>query len=145
MMHVFFYGTLKRAGANYRVLVDLGARFVAEATTVEPRLLVDLGPYPALLPASNVGATCVAGEVFEIDDATIAALDEFEGVPSLYARESIALTTTDGRHLTAFVYVLAIAPPPHARPIANGRYSGRGIVLPGGASPDQIDDDSVLD
>jgi gamma-glutamylcyclotransferase (GGCT)/AIG2-like uncharacterized protein YtfP len=145
-LFVFFYGTLMRMGANHRVLIELGARFVTEAKTCSPRVLVDLGPYPALLPDGTLeGACCVAGEVFEIDEAMLGALDEFEGVPLLYTRESIALEASDGRALTAFVYVLARRPPARARPIADGRYRGRGVVLEDGASPEQLPEDDVLD
>ncbi|MBC7051966.1 gamma-glutamylcyclotransferase, partial [Salmonella enterica subsp. enterica serovar Enteritidis] len=44
---VFVYGTLMREQANHRVLVEIGARRVGEAVSMEPRTLVDLGPYPA--------------------------------------------------------------------------------------------------
>jgi gamma-glutamylcyclotransferase (GGCT)/AIG2-like uncharacterized protein YtfP len=144
MALVFVYGTLLRAGANHSVLVDLGARFVCEATTSSVRILVDLGPYPALLPSASsfaLATTCVVGEVFEVDDAAIAVLDEFEGAPTLYTRETIALTASDGSSVSAYVYELARTPPARARPIANGRYLATGVVLPHGADPDQIEGD----
>ncbi len=140
MALLFFYGTLKRDGANHGVLVDLGARFVADATTAMPRVLVDLGPYPALL-ASLEGATSrIHGELFEVDDEMLDALDEFEGAPDLYRRERLAFRTADGKNVDAFAYVLALPPPAHARHIADGRYVARGVALPNGATPEQLDE-----
>jgi gamma-glutamylcyclotransferase (GGCT)/AIG2-like uncharacterized protein YtfP len=150
---VFVYGTLMRAGANHAVLDRLDARFVATATTREPRLLVDLGPYPALLPASRDAqpATArVSGEVWELDDSALRELDAFEGYPDLYTRERVALLTDAasddeaGRELEAFVYVLARRPPAHARVISSGRYDAMGTVLPEGATPEQIETVSTL-
>lgn len=146
---VFVYGTLMRAQPNHRVLVEVGARFVAEARTREPRTLVDLGPYPALLPrdadagpdaGADAGASRVAGELYEVDDDALGVLDEFEGCPDLYTRERIALEDASAEGdadadagLDAWTYVLARAVPPHARVVAGGRYRGGGRVLAEGA------------
>jgi len=109
MAHVFVYGTLMRGGTNHHVLADLGARFVAAARTAAPRTVVDLGPYPALLPsdaARDAGATPIPGELFEIADDEIAALDDFEGVPDLYRRERI-LIAMETCTMEAWVYVFS--------------------------------------
>lgn len=141
---VFVYGTLMRAGANHAVLERLDARFVTTASTLHPRILVDLGPYPALLPSneSTIPPSRVSGEVWEIDDSALDDLDAFEGCPDLYSRERITLLTdAEGaeRELDAFGYVLARRPPPHARILASGRYGTPGTVLPEGAMPEQIE------
>jgi len=142
---VFVYGTLMRAGANHAVLLRLGCRFVGLATTREPRVLVDLGPYPALLPSGREesAVSCVSGEVWEIDDSALRELDAFEGSPELYTRERIRLLVDpevdEGGELEAFVYVLARRPPAHARVITSGRYAEAGTVLPDGAAPEQIE------
>jgi gamma-glutamylaminecyclotransferase len=147
---VFVYGTLMRAGANHSVLLRLGCRFASAATTREPRTLVDLGPYPALLPlraGTPEPTTCIEGEIWEIDDSALRELDAFEGCPELYTRERIALVTPDDarskrREVEAFVYVLARRPPAHARVITTGRYGVAGVALPEGAAPEQFDDES---
>lgn len=128
---VFVYGTLMHEQPNHRVLVELGARRIGEAITTSARTLVDLGPYPALLPidaARDATGSRVAGEIYEIDDAQLAPLDAFEGCPDLYTREPIALQH-DGGVVEAWTYVLARTPPSHAVVVATGRYGGGGVVL----------------
>jgi gamma-glutamylcyclotransferase (GGCT)/AIG2-like uncharacterized protein YtfP len=135
-MVVFVYGTLMRGTANHDVLARTGARFVGDARTTTTRTLVDLGPYPALLPfdrARDAGATPVTGELFEIEAAALETLDAFEGTPSLFRRETIAVVL-DGAVIgvrersdresviDAYVYVLAREMPAGARVIGGGRY-----------------------
>ena len=151
MAHVFVYGTLLRGAANHDVLARLGARFVARARTAEPRTLLDLGPYPALLPRDaerDRDASPVFGEVYAVPDGALDDLDVFEGCPDLYRREPIALEP-DGAHggeptpSKAFTYVLARRPPARARPVPGGRYAVRGAALPAGASPSQLGEDPL--
>ncbi|MBE7447340.1 MAG: gamma-glutamylcyclotransferase [Kofleriaceae bacterium] len=81
---VFVYGTLLAGEPNHRVLA--GARLVANARTEPAFELRDLGPFPGLVSG---GAHAVAGEVQEVDEATLAALDRLEGHPrSTVARAS---------------------------------------------------------
>jgi gamma-glutamylaminecyclotransferase len=83
---VFTYGTLLNGEVNHHLLVR--ARFVAEART-EPRFdLFDLGAFPAM---SAGGVTAVLGEVYAVDEATLARLDRLEGHPSFYQRTQIRL------------------------------------------------------
>lgn len=83
---VFVYGTLLAGEPNHRVLT--GARLVAKARTEPAFELRDLGPFPGLVSG---GAHAVAGEVYEVDEATLAALDRLEGHPRFYRRTRIAL------------------------------------------------------
>lgn len=123
MARLFLYGTLMRLGANHAVLVGCGARFVGEAQTATARTLIDLGPYPALLPEDEArDRGSVHGEVFEVDDAALAELDAFEGCPTLYRRETIEVVLGKDARERAFTYVLARRAPRDARTIADGRY-----------------------
>ena len=93
---VFTYGTLLRGEVNHDLLIR--ARFVAEART-EPRFdLFDLGPFPAM---SAGGETAVLGEVYAVDDATLARLDRLEGHPRLYQRTQIRLD--DGQEVQTYL------------------------------------------
>jgi gamma-glutamylcyclotransferase (GGCT)/AIG2-like uncharacterized protein YtfP len=87
---VFVYGTLLEGEPNHRVLK--GARLVRRAHTEPAFLLYDLGPFPALVDG---GGLRVAGEVYEVDDGCLAALDRLEGHPRFYFRSSIVLDSGD--------------------------------------------------
>ncbi len=151
-VRVFVYGTLMRGAANHAVLARQGARFVRPAVTSSPRVLVDLGPYPALLPAEvpapDEHRAAVAGELWEIDASRLHALDAFEGAPDLFVRETISVRTSESDEDSVidgvFVYVLAAALPSSARIILPSpgeraaRYGAIGSLLPDGAKPEQI-------
>lgn len=82
---VFVYGTLLAGEPNHRLLT--GARLVTEARTKPAFELRDLGAFPGLVR----GAHAVAGEVYEVDEPMLAALDRLEGHPRFYRRTRIAL------------------------------------------------------
>jgi gamma-glutamylcyclotransferase (GGCT)/AIG2-like uncharacterized protein YtfP len=142
-VHVFVYGTLMRGGANHAVLVRLGARYVAAARTARGRALVDLGPYPALLPldvSRDAASPNVHGEVFALDEAMLPELDAFEGAPTLYVRERIDLVTDEGV-TNAFTYTFAKKTPKSAQPVTTGRYVKVGAILEQGANENQLEDE----
>ncbi len=89
MTRLFVYGTLKRGGSNHAQLA--GQHFLGEAHTVLGYTLFSLGDYPGLVPMPDDLAG-VTGELWSIDDACLAHLDEFEGVAeNLYSRGPIRL------------------------------------------------------
>jgi gamma-glutamylaminecyclotransferase len=83
---VFTYGTLLKGEVNHHLLAQ--ARFVAEGRTEPCFELFDLGPFPAM---SAGGETAVLGEVYAVDETTLARLDRLEGHPSFYQRTQIRL------------------------------------------------------
>ena len=95
-MRVFVYGTLMRGEANHRLL--RGSQFVGAAKTVRGFCLFDHGPFPAMV---RMGDGVVSGEVFEIREGVLGALDRLEGYPTLYGRELIDLD--DGSQAIAYV------------------------------------------
>jgi gamma-glutamylcyclotransferase (GGCT)/AIG2-like uncharacterized protein YtfP len=100
MNRIFTYGSLMSGFGNHRLLAR--ARLVGAARTLPRFTLVSLGAFPAMLEG---GATAVVGELYDVDDDTLAALDRLEGHPSLYTRTPIALA---GRR-RAEAYVLPAA------------------------------------
>ncbi len=102
MPRVFVYGSLKRAHRHHDQMA--GARFVRAARTAPRYTLVVAGEYPALVEG---GASAVSGEVFEVGDAHLAALDAFEEVPELYVRREIELD--DGERVLAYLLPAARA------------------------------------
>ena len=97
-MHTLFvYGSLLEGLGNHRYLKD--ARLVRHARTAPAYTLVSLGGFPGLLEG---GTMRVLGEVYEVDDETLAAVDRLEGHPSYYERVPVRLE----RRFRAEGYVL---------------------------------------
>jgi gamma-glutamylaminecyclotransferase len=102
---IFSYGTLKSKEPNAHVMQDpkTGSyRFVGAGATVKRFPLVVGSQYsiPFLLLLEGQGQR-VEGEVFEIDDDKLAALDEFEAYPELYTRIKIEIALTRNEHWNA--------------------------------------------
>ena len=104
---LFVYGTLKRGGSNHRFLA--GQKFLGAAHTVAGFTLYALDGYPGLVRAPD--AAGVTGELWAVDAACLAKLDEFEGVDEgLYARETIALAPPfAATPAEAYVYLRSVA------------------------------------
>jgi gamma-glutamylaminecyclotransferase len=87
-MHLFVYGTLKRGQSRHRYLA--GQAFVAVARTRPLYRLFNVGEYPALVRHQE--GRSIEGELWEVDEACLRALDRVEGCESgLYAREPVEL------------------------------------------------------
>jgi gamma-glutamylcyclotransferase (GGCT)/AIG2-like uncharacterized protein YtfP len=96
---VLVYGSLLQGESNHRLLAGPGARLVmAEARTEPGYELRDLGGFPGMVRG---GAGEVIGEVYEVDEATLAALDRLEGQPWFYTRTRIGLE--DGSSVEAYL------------------------------------------
>ena len=93
---VFVYGTLLSGEPNHRLLA--GVEFVGDARTEPVFDLVSLGAFPAMVPG---GGIAVAGEVYEVDRMTLAALDRLEGYPHFYRR--LAVYLDDGADVLAYI------------------------------------------
>lgn len=94
---VFVYGTLKRGFPNHHYMTT--ARFVGRGRTVERYPLVVGGRYfsPSLFPEPGTGKR-IAGELWEVDDATLARLDDLETVhlATGYRREKTPVEPVEG-------------------------------------------------
>jgi gamma-glutamylaminecyclotransferase len=86
MTSCFVYGTLLSGEPNHRVL--RGSLCLGPACTPPRFRLVDLGAYPGMLAG---GDTSVVGELYEVNDDVLAALDRLEGHPRYYLRAPIIL------------------------------------------------------
>jgi gamma-glutamylaminecyclotransferase len=93
---LFVYGSLKRGFSNHRLI--LHAAFVGDCRTERRYRLLVFGSYPAL---SADGEQEIHGELYLVDEATLADLDVFEG--EAYCRSSVALA--DGRTAQAYLLV----------------------------------------
>ncbi|MGV3491516.1 MAG: gamma-glutamylcyclotransferase family protein [Devosia sp.] len=91
---VFVYGTLKRGERNFGRMA--GARFVGTAATRDAAFTLreyDSVSHPGRITpdVSAGGVHRIAGELFEVDDQVLAALDRFERVGTDYERQAVAL------------------------------------------------------
>ncbi len=94
---VFVYGSLLTGYHNHPVLE--GCPLLGPARTLPQFDLLDLGRYPAMVCG---GATSVAGELYAVSPATLAALDHLEGHPVYYHRMQVELHEA----ATAWAYVM---------------------------------------
>jgi gamma-glutamylaminecyclotransferase len=85
---VFFYGTLKRGGRSNHLLAS--QEFMAEAETLPLYRLYDHGEHPCLVEDREHGLA-VRGEVWRVDETTLARLDEYEETPTYFQRGEIHL------------------------------------------------------
>lgn len=108
---VFVYGTLLSGEANHGLLAS--ARRIAATRTQPAFALYDLGAFPGLVAG---GACSVVGELYEIDEATFAALDHLEDYPRYYQRRQILLDNG----ATAWTYLLTEAQVAEASVIVSG-------------------------
>lgn len=117
MQRVFVYGTLRRGESHAHFMQD--ARYLGTHVT-EPRYtLCDFDEYPA---AVSWGVTAIHGEVYEVDEAALRRLDEYEEFPRVYNRRLIH-TPYGG----AWIYLM-LAPPAMACVIGHGDWRRRDQV-----------------
>ena len=83
---------MKRGFYNHRLLQEREAKFVGNASTREPMRLV-LGEYGIPYLMKGEGNTAVPGELWEVDDAGLDALDVLEGIDEgMYERVAMDLS-----------------------------------------------------
>ena len=97
---LFVYGTLRRGESH-----ALPEERFRGAATVRGRLYPN-GPYRGFVPDRDGDE--VAGELFEVDDALLADLDEYEGPE--YPRVILDVTNESGETVSAWVYIFRAAP-----------------------------------
>lgn len=102
--YVFVYGTLKRGFANAHLLDR--ATFIGDFRTLVRFPLVVGGRFnsPYLLDIPKKGAK-VKGEVYAVDDATLADLDYFENVGINYSRKVAKVSHCADRAFAADAFI----------------------------------------
>jgi gamma-glutamylcyclotransferase (GGCT)/AIG2-like uncharacterized protein YtfP len=98
---LFVYGSLKRGLSNaFRLR---GAECLdADARAEGYALIRYVAGYPGLARDPERSAR---GELFLVEDAVLAELDEFEECPDVYYREKILVRLSDGTLVEAFAYI----------------------------------------
>ena len=95
MTKVVVYGSLKAGFGNSHLLdgvacLDNDVKFMGT--------MASLGGYPCV---SQHGDTVIHGELYEVDDATLARLDRLEGHPRYYERKIVHTSAGD-----AWIYLI---------------------------------------
>lgn len=102
---IFVYGTLKLGFRNHPI--NQGRRVAGEFVTAESFPLYVVGPnhLPWLVHRAGEGVP-VQGEVYEVDDAGLARMDELERItaPQWYRRLPLQVRAADGRLLDCQAY-----------------------------------------
>jgi gamma-glutamylaminecyclotransferase len=104
---VFVFGTLKEGFPNFAT--NRGVRVAGSFTTIAPYPLYLVGDrhVPWLVDSPGTGLR-VSGQIFRVDDATLAAMDQLERVsePDGYHRALMDFEGEDApRRLSAYVYL----------------------------------------
>jgi gamma-glutamylcyclotransferase (GGCT)/AIG2-like uncharacterized protein YtfP len=115
LRRVFVYGTLLAGESNHRVL--RGARLLGPARTPPVFAMFSLGHFPGVVRG---GETAIEGEVYEVDAATLAGLDQLEGHPRFYRRTPLRLD----EHGEVETYLLTPAQVEGCLPIPSGSWRG---------------------
>ena len=103
---IFVFGTLKQGFCNFHI--NRGTRVGGDFVTVQAHPLYVIGPrhLPWLLQQPGVGHP-VVGQLFEVDNITLADMDILERItePLWYRREAIAVRPREGGEaIEAWVY-----------------------------------------
>lgn len=121
-MKVFVYGSLLRGECNNRRLVAGDAKFVCAARTKPKYKMLSLGAFPGIVAGDNH----ILGEVFEVDEQTLASLDSLEGHPRFYKRTLDRVTDlTTGEAHWIWIYVLVRSPWGGERIVHSGYWRNR--------------------
>ena len=96
---LFVYGTLRNFHPNSVRFGLSGSCPVTEGVRLEGYDLFNLGWFPGIKP----GEGAVIGDVFDVPTGLFATLDQYEGVPNLYTRQTVSITDI-GDPVEVYVY-----------------------------------------
>ncbi len=122
---VFVYGTL-RSGQHNAWRLRTATKVCDAETRAEFRLWC-FGGWPAV---TQGGSTTIRGEVWEVDDNTLAQLDALEEVPDVYQRVEVELAGG----LCAHIWVMRLDDVADAHEVAGGDWAEHRARSCGGAS-----------
>ncbi len=100
---IFVYGTLRRQASHHHKLH--GAQWIADASVQGVVYRMDW--YPAVI-SSNDGKSTVRGEIYTVDEKTLASLDEFEGEE--YKRVLVNAHDDLGKVYQAWIWEARVVP-----------------------------------
>ena len=104
--NVFVYGTLKATFSNHYWYMKT-ADYIDDATTVKKYTMIGKNAAFPYVVCEHIRGHNIKGELYEVDSATLAALDRLEGYPTHYTRQTIQVTLSDGTVEDALIYIKA--------------------------------------
>ena len=112
MSKIFVYGTLKRGLRAHHFLEKHQAEFLKEARTSPEYHLYAVGWFPGMVhdPDREGG---VSGELYEVDETCLNALDVYEGAPTLFARSEIVMD--DGEKVITYLFQRDVSESSHVK------------------------------
>lgn len=96
---VFVYGTLRRGLPHHGLLAS--ARYLGPARTKSPYALY-VADFPRVVP--NEAVSLIHGELYLVDNYTLALLDDLEDHPFVYERRQVSVIMDDGSETAAWIY-----------------------------------------
>lgn len=102
---VFVYGSLLSGLGNHGLLVRNNARALGQGSTRAAFTMISLGAFPGVIES---GDTAVTGELYEVDDRGLAALDMLESNGRFYTRAEHEIDTDSGS-VVAWIYLLPVS------------------------------------
>ena len=107
-VHVFVYGTLKRGGRlnaafNKKLSEYVGTGELDNGLTLYVPTKGSRCWFPMLLE-EETRIKC-QGELYLVDPMVLKQLDIIEGVPDLYVRKEVEVSTTGGSKVKAYTYI----------------------------------------
>jgi gamma-glutamylcyclotransferase (GGCT)/AIG2-like uncharacterized protein YtfP len=104
-LRLFVYGTLKKGHLNHKLLVD--GRKISDGHTIKTFLMMNAGEFPVVFERGDGVAAVlpITGELYEIEDRMLAALDQLEDLGRMYDRKTFQIRTATGGVVPAIMYV----------------------------------------
>jgi gamma-glutamylaminecyclotransferase len=103
---VFVYGTLRRGHSNHALLEM--SRFMGDAATRRTYWMITTGVFPVVLDAVpadfGLPPLAISGEIYHVDDVTLAQLDRLEREGRSYDRKVTDVYET-GHEVQAHIYI----------------------------------------
>ena len=106
MLHkLFVYGSLKQGFGNHDFLES--SKYLGTYDTSDANYrMISMGSYPGVVELDGQDEHCyILGELYEVDDDTLARVDRLEGNGSFYTRKIVELSETDDT-IEAWMYLL---------------------------------------
>jgi len=110
-VRVLVYGTLKQNHTNHRLMRSCRAEFIGYDSVSGAFKLKNLGPFPAVFDLTKKekkklkGTNKIKGELYMMDEESLAHLDFYEGHPNFFERRKM---WTDVLRKRAWMYFLTV-------------------------------------